>query len=80
MSFNKITYHATGELKTEMNIVDGQVHGPVRNYWPNGNLAHTSTYNMGCPEGEITEYDENGDVIRTSIWNDPADGPPPIED
>ncbi len=70
MSFNHKAYYETGELKTEMNIVDGKVHGLVNNYWPNGNLRHTSTYESGQIVGVVTDYDEDGNVISEQTWGD----------
>ena len=70
MSFNHKAYYETGELRTEMNIVDNKAEGPVNNYWPNGNLRHTSTYENGQVVGVVTDYDEDGSVISEHTWGD----------
>jgi antitoxin component YwqK of YwqJK toxin-antitoxin module len=68
MSFNTIENYPTGELKTEMNIIDGKVEGVVNNYWKNGNLQYTSVYTDGVINGDVNAYDEDGNLIDTQTW------------
>ena len=68
MSFNHILHYETGELKTEMNLVDGKPDGECKNYWKNGNPQYTSTYVDGVLHGDVTKYDEDGQQASVNTY------------
>ena len=69
MSFNHILYHKNGAVKTEMNIIDGNVDGIVNKYWSNGQLMTTCTYVNGMLHGEQLTYTQNGVLENTITYN-----------
>ena len=69
MSFNHILHYETGELKTEMNIIDGKVDGVVNNYWKNGNLQYVTPHTDGRAHGDAIKYAEDGEVLQTTTYD-----------
>lgn len=43
-------YYPDGRLKTEIESNEGQLHGTVRLYWPNGKLKRQTTFQQGIRE------------------------------
>ena len=68
MSFNTVTYYETGELKTEMNIIDGKIQGVVKNYWKSGGLQHEATYLDDKLHGESKSFDEEGRLTSSTTF------------
>jgi antitoxin component YwqK of YwqJK toxin-antitoxin module len=61
-------YYQNGVLAEKVTIRDNDENGPFWEYWENGNLQTEGTYASNEVEsweqGELKEYDENGQLIR----------------
>jgi len=59
-------FYDSGELMEEVNFVNNDENGPFREYFKNGKLKTEGSYINGPFEnGELKEYNESGEVIRT---------------
>lgn len=68
-----LAYYPNGVLKEKVTIVDSEENGPFQEYWENGNLKAEGAYKPGeeesAEQGELKEYDENGQLIRIADCN-----------
>jgi antitoxin component YwqK of YwqJK toxin-antitoxin module len=69
MSFNHILKYDDGSLKTEMTITDDKAEGQCNNYWPNGNLQYTAVYVGGAVDGDMTQFLEDGTVLKVRTYD-----------
>ena len=69
MSFNHTAYYETGDLKAEMNLVEGAPDGVVNNYWPNGQLMLECVYENRMLQGEQKAYAEDGTLEGTLTYD-----------
>jgi antitoxin component YwqK of YwqJK toxin-antitoxin module len=53
-------YYPNGELSSESNIKDNELHGLQTSWYVNGNKALVENYEMGYAVGPYTEWYENG--------------------
>ena len=66
----KRTYYETGELLSEVFVIDGKINGEYKSYHDNGQLEMECTFIDDNKNGECKEYNENGELIEYSIWKD----------
>ncbi|WP_369699040.1 toxin-antitoxin system YwqK family antitoxin, partial [uncultured Helicobacter sp.] len=59
-----------GNLKSEMNFVDGLQDGEMKIYDTSGLPWHSLQYKDGKKEGIAKEFDEQGKVIREVMYRD----------
>jgi len=69
-----IAYYPNGKIKEKVAIRDNEENGPFTEYHENGALKTEGTYAPG-PEGaqeqgELMEYDEQGQKIRSAVCKD----------
>ncbi|MBV6440436.1 MAG: toxin-antitoxin system YwqK family antitoxin [Haliscomenobacteraceae bacterium CHB4] len=66
-------YYPNGVLKEKVTIRDNEENGPFWEYWENGNLKAEGNYapdeDESLEQGELKEYDENGQIIRIADCN-----------
>ena len=64
-----IRYHPTGAVEERVTMKDNEENGPFQEYYENGNLKVEGIYapmgdESALEQGELKEYDENGQLIR----------------
>ena len=68
-----LRYYPNGTLQEKVAIRDNEENGPFQEYWENGNLKTEGTYQPSedgsLEQGEIREYDENGQLVRIADCN-----------
>lgn len=69
-----IYYHnkTDGVLSVEHYNDNGQLDGEVVVYYPNGNLAESTNYELGRLEGKSIWYAENGKVLKEFLYRNDA--------
>ena len=64
-----IFYFPNGKIETKGKFKDGKRVRKWKYYYESGNIKQTSSYSMlGEKKGKWIEYDEDGQVIRTVIY------------
>jgi antitoxin component YwqK of YwqJK toxin-antitoxin module/tetratricopeptide (TPR) repeat protein len=63
-SCNSEINYPGGQPKAKISYCDNLLHGIQTSYFPNGELAGKSDYRYGKPEGNISTYDHNGNLMR----------------
>ncbi len=63
----KQEYYDSGNLQVEYHMKDGEIHGSFTVYYPDGQVKRKGSYSHGFEDGEIVEYDENGEI--TTIYS-----------
>ena len=64
-----IKYYPNGQVKVEVNLKDGMMYGPYKEYYSNGALYIECNYGEnGKLNGEYKEYDTSGHLIKKSIY------------
>ncbi len=66
-------YYLTGELYSEVFIINGKKEGQFRSYYPNGTLCIICNYVNGKINGEYKQYHQNGQLNVISNYNDDLD-------
>lgn len=56
--------HPNGQLKYEMELVDGKPDGKTTEYYENGQVKQIYNFKDGKPSGEYKSYAQNGQVIE----------------
>ena len=68
-----VRYYPNGVVKEKVTIRDNDENGPFWEYWENGNIQFEGTYQPNeegsAEQGELKEYDENGQLIRIADCN-----------
>jgi antitoxin component YwqK of YwqJK toxin-antitoxin module len=74
-----LRYYPNGVLEEKVTIRDSEENGPFWEYYENGNLKTEGSYapsedasfsdNVSLEQGELKEYDENGQLIRIADCN-----------
>lgn len=68
-----ISYYPNGLVKERVTIRDNDENGPFQEYWENGKLhfegAYQPTEDGSAEQGELKEYNENGELIRIADCN-----------
>lgn len=63
-------YHENGILKEKVTMVNNEENGPFTEYFENGKIMAEGTYapydGEALEEGELKEYNENGELIRVA--------------
>ena len=66
---NWIFYYSNGNIETKGKFKNGAKVGKWKYYYESGNIKQISRYSMlGERDGKWIEYDEDGEVIRTNIY------------
>ena len=66
-----IKYYPNGKIEEKVAIKDNLENGPFYEYYENGNIKAEGTYATGpegfpLEQGELKEYNEQGELIRTA--------------
>lgn len=68
-----LAYYPNGVLREKVTIKNNEEEGPFTEYYPNGQLQAQGTYVPGddgpLEQGELKEYNESGELIRTAQCN-----------
>lgn len=64
-----LSWYENGQLKSEVNFINGKRNGKVLNYYDNGQLKSDLTYKGDKKEGELVTYWKNGKLKRKDIYN-----------
>ncbi len=68
-----LRYYPNGVLEEKVTIRDSEENGPFWEYYENGNLKAEGSYvpseDASLEQGELKEYDENGQLIRIADCN-----------
>lgn len=63
-------YHENGTLKEKVTMVNNEENGPFTEYFENGKIMAEGSYKPydgeALEEGELKEYNENGELIRVA--------------
>lgn len=69
-----LVYYPNGVLKEKYTIRDNEEDGPFQEFYENGNIRTEGTYGPGkdgtAEQGELKEYDENGQLVRIADCRD----------
>ncbi len=58
----KTEYYYGDVVKTEFNLLNGKIHGAVKQYHENGKLKLSGNYANGIKNGLFKEFDEDGNI------------------
>ena len=61
---------SSGNIRSEGNMKNGQLHGINLEYWENGQVQFETTYRDGKKSGPETWYYENGTLLLESTYKD----------
>jgi antitoxin component YwqK of YwqJK toxin-antitoxin module len=68
---NKTVYYDDGTtISAEYNLKNGNLHGPLKVYYQNGNIKKTGTYLNGKENGLFREYNEDGIIYVEYFMKD----------
>ncbi len=59
----KITYYKTGEIESDVFILNNKKEGIYNLYYKNGNIYQTRNYANGILNGESNTYKEDGKLF-----------------
>jgi len=59
------SWHANGELKSELSVMDGKVAGAGRKWHDNGVLARETPYRNGLIDGIVRQWSRDGKLLGT---------------
>jgi len=69
-----LVYYPNGVLKEKYTIRDNEENGPFQEFYENGNIRTEGAYAPGkdgtAEQGELKEYDENGQLVRIADCRD----------
>ena len=72
-------FYDNGSKKAEANYFHGRVHGPAVEYHPNGAVKMKMEYSYGKPMTALEEFDEAGNLIRSTKAPTPGGTPASAE-
>lgn len=75
MQGQSIRYYPNGNVEERVTMKDSEEMGPFQEYYENGNLKAEGSYapvadESAVEQGELKEYDENGQLIRIADCTD----------
>ena len=59
-----------GEMERIAYFDRGLLHGPMKVFYPKGQVNHMTTFKQGQPDGKIYSYHENGQVSAEGFYQD----------
>ena len=70
-----LSYYPSGELKSEINYINGKKEGPGKWYFKSGKLKYQGTWKNGIQEGDESAYYESGQLkAQGALKNGRASG------
>jgi antitoxin component YwqK of YwqJK toxin-antitoxin module len=65
-----IAHYQENKLVAEEEFTDGHIGGVQREYFPSGRMRMEYYKYFGRPEGHWKKWDEEGNLIQHSLWED----------
>ena len=63
-----VRFRESGEVERLAYFDRGLLHGPMKVFYPKGQLNHVTTFNQGNPEGKSYSYHENGQALAEGTY------------
>lgn len=71
----KREYYPNNSIMAEYTLLNGNLHGKVTRYYPDGSVNEIENYNNGVQEGRYLHYDSNGKLqVEANFLNDQLHG------
>jgi antitoxin component YwqK of YwqJK toxin-antitoxin module len=64
------SFYENGNLMDEVEFTNGHIGGVLRKYFENGQMKTEYHKYYGKPEGDWKTWDDQGNLIRHSIWKE----------
>lgn len=65
------TFHPiNGKIEKKGTFANGQLHGPFQQWYPDGTISHTCTYNNSMFDGIMMDYYNNGKPMQERHYID----------